>query len=256
VGGKPQSFIRGYPLEDLELSDSAEDSFYLRVDENEIRDDWCRGSLEVDGHRLSWNLRYASSLSATLSSKGWIGFSRTPHFDARFSGRIEFDGRSFEGQPLGFGVQGHNCGYRHRGFWRWAHAYFSGSDQLPTVIEALVYDMPFGLVFRRAILWHKASRYVLRNVRETKVIRTSSQLEWSLSCLTRDGLSLDVDFDGSGPSAHRLPYLKTDCSGTFEVVNNSLAQARLRLRERKRNGQAEELITRTGAVLEMTGEPA
>src|ERR1019366_4240992 len=41
----------------------------------------------------------------TLSHKGWIGFSRTPHSDALFSGHITLDGRSFQGEPLGFGVQ-------------------------------------------------------------------------------------------------------------------------------------------------------
>jgi hypothetical protein len=49
-----------------------------------------------------------------------------------------------------------------------------------------------------------------------------------------------------------LPYLKTDCSGTFEVSNNSLAKAALRFR---RPGQPDlDLSTDGGAVIEITGE--
>ena len=37
----------------------------------------------------------------------------------------------------------------------------------------------------------------------------------------------------AGPSIHRLPYLKTDCTDSFEVANNSLARAVLRLEQRR-----------------------
>jgi hypothetical protein len=58
----------------------------------------------------------------------------------------------------------------------------------------------------------------------------------------------------TGPtgSVHRLPYLKTDCSGTFEVMNNSLSRATLCL---QRPGEPREQIeTEAGAVLELAGE--
>jgi hypothetical protein len=50
---------------------------------------------------------------------------------------------------------------------------------------------------------------------------------------------------------HRLPYVKTDCSGRFEVANDSLALARMVLRLPGK--AAEELITDLGAALEMVG---
>ena len=84
----------------------------------------CWGNLRLEDHEISWKLRWKSDFGVTLSDKGWIGFSRSPHSDATFSGEITLDGRKFAGEPLGFGVQGHNCGYRHRTFWRWMHAYF------------------------------------------------------------------------------------------------------------------------------------
>jgi hypothetical protein len=247
-GGKPQSFIQGFPLQGLELSARGQNPFHLKIGNNEIEQNFCRGTLDVDGHTVSWELEYRSTFRVTLSNKGWIGFSRTPHSNARFSGRIALDGRSFEGNPLGFGLQGHNCGYRHRGFWTWAHACFSGPDVSPSTLEALVYDMPFGLVFRKAVLWHEGQRHVSRNLQDIRQDRENFQ--WNFRCGAREGLRLEVEFDGRGPSVHRLPYVKTDCSGSFEVMNNSLARAAVRL---VRSEAVEKLETSTGAVLEMAG---
>jgi hypothetical protein len=184
-----------------------------------------------------------------MSSKGWIGFSRTPHSDALFSGQITLDGRRFAGDPLGFGVQGHNCGYRHRNFWTWTHAHFPRSGGPPSTCEALVYEMPFGLVFRKAVLWHEGIQHEFRNLQETG--RDVEKFGWNFRCSTKNGFRLEAAIDGAGPGIHRLPYLKTDCSGSFEVTNNSLAKAVLRL---GRPGKpTETLETSTGAVLEMVG---
>jgi hypothetical protein len=153
--GKPQTFIQGFPLQGLTLSARGEYPFHFRVGNNAIGEGSCCGALEVDGHCISWELQYRSTYRAILSDKGWIGFSRTPHSDALFSGRIRLDGEEVGGKLLGFGLQGHNCGYRHRCFWRWAHGYFPRPEGSPTTIEALVYDMPLGLVFRKAVLRHE-----------------------------------------------------------------------------------------------------
>ena len=246
--GKPQSFIQGFPLADLELSARGRNPFYFRIGNNQIQQDSCRGALEAGGHSTSWDLRFRSTFRVTLSSKGWIGFSRTPHSDALFSGQITLDGRRFQGDPLGFGVQGHNCGYRHRKFWRWAHAYFLRLDGAPSTFEVLVYEMPFGLVFRKAVLWHNAEQRVFRNLKE---IRSDQEnLRWDFRCFMH-GFELEVALDGCGTGMHRLPYIKTDCRGTLEVMNNSLARATLRLKPR--GGLIETLETTTGAVLEMGG---
>jgi hypothetical protein len=246
---KPQSFIQGFPLEGLELSVRGQSPFHFRIGNSGIEETSCQGALEVDGHTISWDLHYRSTFRVTLSNKGWIGFSRSPHSDALFSGRIVVDGRSFSGSPLGFGVQGHNCGYRHRGLWNWAHAYFPQSDGPASTLEALVYDMPLGLVFRKAVLWHEGKLHVFRNLRESG--KDPDKFAWSFRCSTKDDLRLAAAFDGTGPSIHRLPYVKTDCSGSFDVVNNSLAKAAVRLE--RRGGAVQQLETTSGAVLEMAG---
>ena len=247
--GKPQSFIHGFPLNELDLSPRKQNPFHFRVGSSGIEENSCRGALELDGHKVSWSLQYHSTCRVTLSNKGWIGFSRSPHSDAMFSGRITLDGRSFESQPLGFGVQGHNCGYRHRSFWTWAHAYFSRPNGPPSTLEALVYDMPFGLVFRKAVLWHDGKRHQFRNLREGR--RVGDEFAWNFRCSAKTGVQLEADLYGAGPNLHRMHYLKTDCSGSFEVFNNSLARTSVRLQHQ--DGSVEQLDTATGAVLEMAG---
>ena len=247
--GKPQSFIQGFPLEGLNLSARGRNPFHFRIGNNGIDENSCRGELAVDGHTISWDLHYRSTFHFTLSSKGWIGFLRTPHSDALFSGQIVMDGRSFLGNPLGFGIQGHNCGYRHRNFWTWAHAYFPRPDGPPSTLEALLYDMPFGLVFRKAMLWHDGTQHQFRSLREAR--KDPGRFAWNFRCATPDGFQLEAAIDGTGPSLHRLPYVKTDCTGSFEVLNNSLAKAWLRLQ--RPNAPTEKLETTTGAVLEMGG---
>lgn len=247
--GKPQSFIQGFPLHGFDISFKGQSPFHFRIADNAIEEDSCRGALEVDGHTISWNLRYCSTFRTTLSSKGWIGFSRTPHSDAIFSGQITLDGRSFGGDPLGFGVQGHNCGYRHRNFWVWTHAYFPRAERPASTLEALIYEMPLGLVFRKAVLWHEGRERIFRNLQQTGGSR--DDLVWKFRSTAPDGLMLEAEIDGRGPGAHRLPYLKTDCTGSFEVTNNSLASALVRLT--CHDGAAKTLETTTGAVLEMVG---
>jgi hypothetical protein len=248
AAGAPESFIQGFPLKDLNLSVRGESPFHFHIGQNAIEEKSCRGELRVDGHRISWNIKYDSTFRATVSNKGWIGFSRTSHSDALFSGYISIDGRQHAGAPLGFGVQGHNCGFRHRHFWKWTHAYFPRDDKPASTLEVLMYEMPFGLVFRKAILWHDGQAYVFRHVREINCDR--EKMEWKIRCRSHS-VDLEAAIDGTGPGIHTIPYFKTDCSGTFDVRNNSLASASLLLE--KDNGYTETLDSRGGAVLEMVG---
>ena len=244
-GGRPQTFIQGFPADQLDLTGRFQLPFHCRVADNAIDEDSCRGNLHLDGHTVSWYLRNRSNFGVTLSDKGWIGFSKSPHSDAVFSGDILFDGRRFSADPLGFGVQGHNCGYRHRTFWRWMHAYFPHPDGSSSTLEALIYDMPFGLLFRKAVLWHKGGALILKNLRENEIVREANQLKWHFTA-SRGGLSIDGAIEAAAPGIHQLPYVKTDCSGTFPVFNASLARAAVHVGN-------EILETPFGAVLEIGG---
>jgi hypothetical protein len=246
---KTQTFIQGFSLQSLDLSARGQAPFHLRTGKQHIDDASCQGALQVNGHSISWSLKYRSTFGVTMSDKRWIGFSRTPHSDAYFAGRITLDDRSFTGDPLGFGIQGHNCGYRHRDRWTWAHSYLNRVDGGVSTLEALVYSMPFGLMFRKAVLWHKDKAHVFR--RFTEISRDSKNLQWEFDCFSPSGVRMNVVLDGRGSSLHRLPYVKTDCTGNFEVSNNSLAKAVVRVLSPGR--LSEEFVTATGAVLEMAG---
>jgi hypothetical protein len=248
--GKPRTFIQGFPVDNLELSARSQSPFHLQIGDNRIEENSCRGALHMDGHSISWDLAYRSSFRVTLSSKGWIGFSRTPHSDAIFSGKITLNDNTIEGNPLGFGLQGHNCGYRHRKFWIWTHAYFDQGDQPPTTLEALQYEMPFGLVFRKAVLSHRGVQHDSSGFKG-QLRNSHEEMQWNFACIAQTGLCLHATIRGPGTSTHRLPYLKTSCSGSFEVANNSLAMARLELQAP--GLPLATLETPAGAVLEMTG---
>ncbi len=267
--GKPETWIQGLSLESLcsnnvgldkasadaassngaGLSKRGTSPFFMGIGENRIGENECRGRIEVGRQRICWDLRYRSSFRAELSSKGWIGFSRTPHSDAVFSGEIVLNDRSFRGELLGHGMQGHNCGYRHRHFWTWTHIHFPSARGRGSTFEALAYEMPLGLVFRKAVLWHDGKKYTFRKFSES--VRDLRQLNWKLECSDARGARVEVNVCGRERFVHRLPYAKTNCSGRFEVANDSLANARMVLHLPGR--AAEELTTDSGAALEMVG---
>jgi hypothetical protein len=110
--------------------------------------------------------------------------------------------------------------------------------------------MPLGLVFRRAVLWHEGREYVFRQMTEFE--RNPSQLLWTFCCPNAKFRAIQVEVRGRNGFIHHLPYSRADCSGQFEVVNDSLAIASMKLLFPGRTD--EELITDTGAVLEMTGD--
>ena len=242
----PESFIVDIPAEQVNLSAPGHLPFHFRAAESGIEEGRCWGSLRPEGHHLLWNLRIHSHFGVKLSDKGWIGFSRSPHSDAAFSGEIIFDGQKFSGEPLGFGVQGHNCGYRHRSYWRWMHAYFPQPGGAST-LEALVYDMPLGLVFRNAVWWHGGDTHAMRKIKELEIVRTTDQLRWKFSGQLLDGSALEALLEGATPGIHVLPYTRTNWSGTFPVSNASLAHAKVKL------GSGKTLETQSGAALEMGG---
>jgi hypothetical protein len=252
--GKPETWIKGFPVESLSvdgggLSKHGASPFFLEIKENRIGENECRGCIEIPGQRIRWDLRYRSTFCVQLSSKGWIGFSRTPHSDAVFSGEIALNDHVFRGEPLGHGVQGHNCGYRHRNFWSWTHIHFPGAGGQGSTFEALAYEMPLGMKSRNAVLWHDGEKYTFRKFRES--LRDSQKLKWNLECTDARGTHVEVSVCGREGFVHHLPYMKTDCSGRFEVANDSLALARLVLQRPGR--AAEERVTDSGAVLEMVG---
>src|SRR5919108_4609968 len=247
--GKPQTWIQGFPLREVHLSPRRASPFLFEAGANRISENECRGRLEVDGHRICWDLGYRSTFRVELSSKGWIGFSRTPHSDPIFSGEITLDGQTCRGEPLAYGMQGHNCGYRHRKFWAWTHIHFPNGGGRSSTVEALVYEMPLGMMFRRVVIWHEGREHVFRGLQNLEW--DPSQLVWSFLCVNPKVSAVKVEVQGRKGLIHRLPYFKTYCSGQFEVANDGLATARMTWYTPGNSPM--ELSTETGAVIEMAG---
>ena len=247
--GRPQTWIQGFSLPDFRLSARGTSPLLFEAGENRITENECRGQLQVDGHRICWDLQYRSTFRVELSSKGWIGFSRTPHSDAIFSGEITLDGQAFRGAPLAYGMQGHNCGYRHRKFWAWAHVHFPGTSGSSSTVEALAYEMPLGMTFRRVVIWHEGCEHIFRDLRDLE--RDSSQLVWSFFGLYHEASAVKVEVQGRKGLIHHLLYFSTADSAQFEVTNDSLATARMTWYSQ--GSPPKELSTDTGAVIEMAG---
>src|SRR6266581_2797914 len=92
---------------------------------------------------------------------------------------------------------------------------------------------------------------MFRNLREAGK-EDPETFGWNFGCSAGDGLQLEAAIDGSGPGIHTLPYLMTNCRGSFEVINNSLAKAEIHLK--RRGTSVAVLKTDGGAVLEKGGE--
>jgi hypothetical protein len=247
----PQSFFQGFPLKEFSCSSRTRDPFRLQVGDHFLDDHGCRSRVDSCGHRIRWEVQCRSTQHYSVSEVGWIGFYRAAHGDALFSGFIEMDGRRWEGDILGWGVQGHNCGYRHRRHWSWAHCLWLDEKRPVGTLEALSYEIPLGLRVRRAVLWQEGVRTVFHDVREK--VRSREPFVWEL--LARDpnsSLRVQVHWEGHPPSTHVLSYRATDGRSSFEVCNNCLARATVRvhgpdlsIREWEADG---------GAILEMAGD--
>jgi hypothetical protein len=247
--GAPENYFKGFPQDNLEMSDRFASPFKVEFSGNRIDENSCCAAFEADGRQISWELRCRSTIGYSLSDKGWLGFSQTPHADAIFSGTIRYDDRVWESEMLGYGMQGHNCGYRHRRFWTWAHAAVMSekSGQLSS-FEAVEYEIPLSRRVCRALLWHEGKLYDFERI---KIIeRTADPFRWTIHCSRReDSTTLVAMLDGTGSSRNRISCLKTNCTDTFEVINNFLASAKLYL---KRGEEAPiEFLAPRGAALEM-----
>jgi len=109
----------------------------------EIEEESCRGALHVEGHAIRHGISATiSTFRVTLSNKGWIGFSRTPHSDAVFSGEITARRPPLRQRRSRLRSAGTQLRIPASQLLDWAHAYFLAADRDATTLEALVYEMP------------------------------------------------------------------------------------------------------------------
>ena len=138
AGGRPQSFIQGFPLQGLNVSRRGQSPFHFRIGDNWHRRRFLQGIFGGGRARdlLEPALPFHISRDAEQQRLDWF-LANAALRRGFFRRRSRSMAGAFAGDPLGFGVQGHNCGYRHRNFWTWTHAYFPRSGQPASTLEAL-----------------------------------------------------------------------------------------------------------------------
>jgi hypothetical protein len=100
--------------------------FELRIADSVLSDTGMTGSLEQDGRRCEWDLRWAPSLPAYGHVHPLLrrGIAKTvlflPHPDLDISGTVAFGGRRLEIAGAR-GGQAHLWGSKHATRWAWAH---------------------------------------------------------------------------------------------------------------------------------------
>jgi hypothetical protein len=95
------------------------------------------------------------------------------------------------------------------------------------------------------VVWHAGKATVLRKMTEREQVHEANRLKWSFAGLL-EGTPVTVTVEGTAPGIHRLPYMKTDESGTLPVANASAARAILEVGDEREE-------TERGAVVEFGG---
>lgn len=108
---------------------AAHDTLDVRLGGCLLTEGHTAGAVEGDGHRLTWDLRFAPARDP-LYHLPWPVLYRlplpktkavSPAADARFDGWFEVDGDRVEVRHAP-GMQGHNWGSEHAWQWAWVHA--------------------------------------------------------------------------------------------------------------------------------------
>jgi len=114
---------------------------YLRTGESEAGPGFARGSASGGGHRLEWDLSFATgeptyTLLPEAAARGPLGAfaALVPNVDTVVSGKVVADGETREVAD-GRGQQGHVFGRRHAE--RWVRAHCRGFEDGDTIVEAV-----------------------------------------------------------------------------------------------------------------------
>jgi hypothetical protein len=131
------------------------DPFRLTVNGSWLSDSGMAGSIERDGRRFAWNLRWEPRLPAyghvhpvLRAAKVAKTILFLPHPDVDLEGEIEIDGRRLDVRGAR-GGQAHLWGSKHASRWAWAHCSdltgIDGSPRPDTFVDGVsVYVPRFG----------------------------------------------------------------------------------------------------------------
>lgn len=263
-GRRPErtfGFHRRYPLSSFSAKAAP---FELSLGDGLLRHDRATGSVDGDGHKIRWDLRWAPSdwvlrqLPDVMYRRGGLGETtvHTPNPRVPMSGSLEIDGETltFDGAPLG---QTHLWGKKHAYSWAWGRcAEWQGGED--AVLETLSVKLQ-----RRGLTLPTVSLSTLRlgdeTIRSVGFLRgLRNQASWKPGSYRFTAASGDVllkaEMSGRLERFVTAPYLDPDGTEVF-CANTEIGDARVEV-WRKSNGhfrQAEVLTSVKRAHFETGG---
>jgi len=160
---------------------------------------------------------------------------------ARFSGRIEIDGRSIEVDSWR-GMAGHNWGAQHAERWIWLHGLTPDGDWLDAAIGRVKVGPLTTPWVANGALSIAGDRHVLRRVRVTE---SPSHCTFTLS-----GRGVEVRGTVEAPPERFVGWVYADPDGSdHHAVNCSIAEMRLSVS--RKGAAATELVVPHAAAYEL-----
>jgi hypothetical protein len=238
-------FDRAEPASTLGLHASvrqakvAEDRFSVEIGSSAMRSGQATGSVEVGGHRASWDLEWTTDqftyrLLPDVMYRGSLAPTRpvSPNPETKVSGTVVVDGEAAEVRSVP-GQQGHLAGSRHAERWAWAHCSdFVGEEAVVHAVTAQARRGPFLAPFVTSI----GVRHQGEWIRLSKISRGRP---FTLGLWKVDLQNRRYRLTGriEAPARAMLRARYEDPDGTPRYCHNSeIASSRLALFERRAAG--------------------
>lgn len=253
-GVHPVGVKRVVPWSEASFSES---QLEVRVADLSLERGATRGSIEHDGRRLEWELKFSTDAAALVPFPTMRmyegGFPKSkfvsPHPDSRFSGYYAVDGERVDVDGWR-GMQGHNWGKGHAESYAWVHCnQWHETDEL--VFEAATGRVRVGPVLVPPItilcVRHRGVRYDLNGTLD--LVRNRGTLtprsyrfrgQGARARVEGEMFAATDDFGG-------LYYENPDGAMTY-CLNSKIAEGRLRL---ELDGRAPLDVTTRSAALEI-----
>jgi len=225
---------------------------WLRVGEARIGSDGATGSIPSRGSTAAdaaWELALEGAEEPLFHlPASWLYRAPLPRTKllspapaARFSGRIEIDGRSIEVDSWR-GMAGHNWGAQHAERWIWLHGLTPDGDWLDAAIGRVKVGPLTTPWVANGALSIAGDRHVLRRVRVTE---SPSHCTFTLS-----GRGVEVRGTVEAPPERFVGWVYADPDGSdHHAVNCSIAEMRLSVS--RKGAAATELVVPHAAAYEL-----
>ena len=219
---------------------------WLRVGSARIGADGASGSI---GDGVAWELALEVSEEPLLHlPAAWLYRARLPRTKllspapaARFSGRIEVDGRPFEVDGWR-GMAGHNWGAQHAERWIWLHGLTEDGDWLDAAVGRVKLGPLTTPWVANGALSIAGDRHLLRRARVTE---SPSHCTFTLS-----GRGVEVRGTVEAPRERFVGWVYADPDGSeHHAVNCSIADMRLSVS--RGGGAGAELLVPHAAAYEL-----